>query len=514
MKVWSAYVENAEDGIMTTEYIVPGTVKTVTKDTIKVACGVGTFGKSAYEFVDFLRQAGQSCWQLLPLNPTGYGDSPYQSCSTFAGNPYLIDLDTLVEEGLLQQEEISSIRWNTREDRVDFGLLWENRTKVLQLAFTRFADWETLDDFCREHSSWLADFALYMALKEENCGAPWYQWEQPLKTRDANAMWNARQRLQEKIRFYSFVQYLFFTQWEKLRAYARENGITLIGDVPIYVPLDSVDVWKDPELFQLSSTLTPTAVAGCPPDAFAQDGQLWGNPLYRWDAMKKDGYRWWISRLQAAGTLYDRVRLDHFRGFEAYWAVPYGDETARNGKWVKGPGMDFVNAVKEALPDLQLIAEDLGFLTQEVLDLRDNSGFPGMKVLEFAFDSSEPSNYLPHTYIQNTVCYTGTHDNMTVGQWLETATEQTRAYAAEYMNLTEREGFIWGVIRTAYASVSDLCIIQLQDCLELGGDARMNFPGTTGNNWVWRTLPGSYDAALAARLRRLTALYGRLENEK
>lgn len=476
--------------------------------------GVGTVGKNAYAFVDFLNSAGQSCWQILPLNPTGYGDSPYQSCSAFAGNHYLIDLDMLVQEGLLKQEELDAVCWNTREDQVDFGLLYQNRLAVLRLAFDRFADRSCLDAFCAQNNSWLPDFALYMALKDEQGGKAWYQWEQPLKTRDPDAMWDARQRLKPQIRFYCFVQYLFYKQWNCLRAYANEKGISIIGDVPIYVPLDSVDVWSDPELFQLDESLTPTAVAGCPPDAFTQDGQLWGNPLYRWDVMAKDGYRWWLRRLRAAGVFYDRVRLDHFRGFEAYWSVPYGDETARNGRWVKGPGMEFVNAIKTGLPELKLIVEDLGYLTPEVLELRDASGYPGMKVLEFAFDSLEPSDYLPHTYIQNTVCYTGTHDNMTLRQWLETAGEQTVDYATRYMHLTQQEGILWGVIRTACSSVSDLCIIQMQDCLELGAQARMNFPGTTGNNWIWRALPGSYDDDLAARLYGMAKLYGRLQNEK
>ncbi len=474
--------------------------------------GIGTMGRYAYAFVDFLKEAGQSCWQLLPLNPTGFGDSPYQSCSVFAGNHYLIDLDTLVSDGLLAEEEITQRRWSTREDQVDYGLLHENRLNVLQLAYGRFSQQTALDAYCRDNSSWLPDFALFMALKEENDAKPWYQWEQPLRTRNPDAMWHARQRLKDRIRFYCFVQYLFDRQWKALRTYACQQGISIIGDVPIYVPLDSVDVWSNPELFQLDDTMLPTAVAGCPPDAFTQDGQLWGNPLYRWDVMAKDGYLWWLRRLEAAGRLYDRIRLDHFRGFESYWAVPYGEKTARNGKWIPGPGIDFIHAVKTQLPHLKLIAEDLGFLTPQVLALRDQSGFPGMKVLEFAFDSPEPSDYLPHTYIQNTVCYTGTHDNMTVRQWLETADRESIAYAAEYMGLTQGEGFVWGVIRTAYASVSQLCIIQMQDCLELDGTARMNVPGTYGGNWTWRALPGSWDGNVAEKLNRLAVLYGRAKN--
>ncbi len=472
--------------------------------------GIGTMGKQAFAFVDFLKNSGQHLWQLLPLNPTGYGDSPYQSCSAFAGNHYLIDLDILVQEGLLFPEELAEIHWSDREDRVDFGLLYQNRLPVLRKAYSRFSENAELETFTTQNAHWLPDFALYMALKDSHGGAPWFTWEDGLKHRYADDIWHARQQLGENIRFYCFVQYLFYKQWKALRNYAKDSGIRLIGDVPIYVPLDSVEVWCSPELFALDETLTPEAVAGCPPDAFSEDGQLWGNPLYRWDVMAKDGYAWWIRRLAAAGTLYDVVRLDHFRGFEDYWSVPYADTTAKNGKWIKGPGIDFINAVKTKLPHLQRIAEDLGFLTQEVLDLRDASGFPGMKVLEFAFDSREPSEYLPHTYIQNTVCYTGTHDNMTMAQWFETAPESAVAYAKEYMGLTEAEGYVRGTIRTAMASVSDICMIPLQDWLGLGGEARMNFPGTMGSNWVWRISPDSCNPQLAEAVYKITALYGRL----
>ena len=476
--------------------------------------GVGTMGKEAFAFVDFLKKAGQSYWQILPLNPTGYGDSPYQSSSSFAGNPYLIDLDILVEEGLLKPEEPGSISWGTAETKVDFGLLYANRMNILRRAYGRFTDEQALADFCRENGSWLSDFALYMALKDQNGGKPWYQWEENLKRRQPDAVWQARQMLKDEIRFYSFVQYLFYKQWSKLLGYAHANGIRMIGDVPIYVPLDSVDVWSNPELFQLDAQLNPTAVAGCPPDAFTEDGQLWGNPLYRWDVLKKDGYRWWIHRLEAAGRLYDQVRLDHFRGFEAYWSVPFGDTTAREGRWEKGPGMDFICAVQTALPQLKLIAEDLGYLTQEVLDLRDDTGLPGMKVLGFAFDSREPSAYLPHNYIGNTVCYTGTHDNMTMRQWFETAEQDAVDYAVEYMHLTQAEGYVWGVIRTALSSVSDTCIVQMQDYLDLGGEARMNFPGTMSSNWTWRAEKGSYDDILAGKIFRLTKLYCRVAFNK
>ena len=472
--------------------------------------GVGTMGREAYAFIDFLEKAGQTHWQILPLTPTGYGDSPYQSCSTYAGNHYLIDLDFLVEEGLLDREEIAHIDWCETDEKADFGRLYNNRLAVLHKAYERFGGSEEFDRFCSENSMWLSDFALFMALKARFGGKAWFQWDEDLKRREANAIWNARQELKSQIRFYSFVQYLFFRQWNNLRQYAGQKNIRIIGDVPIYVPLDSCDVWANPELFQLDENLNPTAVAGCPPDAFSEDGQLWGNPLYRWDAMAKDGYDWWIRRLAAAGRLYDVVRMDHFRGFEAYWAVPFGDATAKNGRWIKGPDKDFIRTVQRKLPQLALIAEDLGFLTQEVLDLRDESGLPGMKVLEFAFDSREPSEYLPHTYIANTVCYTGTHDNMTMRQWFETASHEAVEYATEYMNLRQEEGLVWGVIRTAFSSVSDLCVVQMQDYLNLGGEARMNFPGVASGNWTWRMKMDSATDELAMRIRSMAALYGRL----
>ena len=479
------------------------------------ACGVGTMGKEAYAFVDFLKAAGQSRWQILPLTPTGYGDSPYQSCSTFAGNHYLIDLPALVSEGLLIQQELDDVQWCRREDKVDFGLLYHHRLQILRLAYDRFTGGEDFDAFCTENSHWLPDFSLFMALKDRFGGKPWYEWEEPLKFRDPDAVWEARGELKEELRFYNFVQYIFHKQWTALHTYANEQGVSIIGDVPIYVPRDSVDVWSNPELFQMDENRDPIAVAGCPPDAFSEDGQLWGNPLYRWDVLKQDGYSWWLRRLAAAGKWYDMVRMDHFRGFDAYWAVPFGDATARGGQWVKGPGKPFIDAVKQGLPELALIAEDLGFLTQDVLDLRDGSGYPGMKVLEFAFDSREPSDYLPHTYVKNTVCYTGTHDNMTMRQWLETADPEAVEYAAEYMNLTEKEGFVWGTIRTAMSSVSDLCVIQMQDYLDLGGEARMNFPGTlSDSNWTWRVKDGMIDQTLAQKIYALTALYARLNKQE
>ncbi len=477
-------------------------------------CGIGTMGKESFRFVDFLQEAGQSCWQILPLNPTGYGDSPYQSCSTYAGNPYLIDLSLLVEEGLLLQEELEGIRWCSRENKVDFGIQYNNKLRILRLAFARFDHSEELDAFCVRNGSWLSDYTLFMALKAENGGKSWYQWEDSLKTRDPDAVWEARRRLSSELRFYSFVQFLFYRQWEALHSYAHSKGISIIGDVPIYVPLDSVEVWTAPELFQLDENLTPTAVAGCPPDGFTADGQLWGNPLYRWEDMAADGYGWWIRRMRAAGKMYDVVRLDHFRGFESFWSVPYGDTTARNGKWVKGGGLDFVRTIQKALPDLKLIAEDLGFLTPEVLALRDESGLPGMKILEFAFDNrNEPSDYLPIHYTKNCVVYTGTHDNVTAQEWFDTTDAAAVEYAKEYMHLSEEEGLVWGMIRTAMSSVADTCIVQLQDYLALGAEARMNCPGLLSDkNWTWRVESGKTTAALAQKIRAMTALYARIPN--
>ena len=476
------------------------------------AYGVGTMGKQAFAFVDFLKAAGQSYWQILPLTPTGYGDSPYQSCCSYAGNPYLIDLDTLIREKLLKKSDVQDIDWCWSETKADFGRLYNNRLNVLRKAYGRFQDADgSFAKFCDENDSWLPDFALFMALKGKYGGKAWYEWEEGLKFRKKKALKAALSELADEVRFFSFVQYLFYKQWNALHTYANENGIRIIGDVPIYVPIDSVEVWTEPKMFQLDENLNPTAVAGCPPDAFSADGQLWGNPLYDWDKMKRDGYKWWIRRLAAAGNWYDVVRMDHFRGLEAYWRIPAGAATAKEGKWVKGPCMDFINAVKKNLPDLEMIAEDLGTLTQEVLDLRDESGFPGMKVLGFAFDSREPSDYLPYFYPRNAVVYTGTHDNMTMRQWFETASPDAVAYATEFMGLTKAEGLVLGTIRTAMSSVADMCIIQMPDWLDLGDVARMNFPGTLSDcNWTWRTKKGAMSAALAKKIYRMTKLYGRL----
>ena len=473
--------------------------------------GIGTIGKCAYDFVDFLEEAGQSYWQILPLNPTGYGDSPYQAFSCYAGNHYLIDLDFLIDEGLLTAREVTSLTWSKSESRVDYGCLYENRLKLLQKAYDRFVPSEDYRIFVAENADWLEDYTLFMSLKEKFGGADWQSWPEELMLHLPLCLEAIRSELSYPIGFHQFLQYQFFRQWRALRSYAAQKGIRIIGDVPIYVPLDSADVWANPQLFQLDQHGRPTAVAGCPPDSFTADGQLWGNPLYDWDKMKQTGYIWWIRRLGAAARMYDVVRLDHFRGFESYWAVPAGDKTAAGGSWKQGPGFDFIQAVQQALPELDFIAEDLGFVTPEVRKLQEDSGYPGMKVMQFAFDSREVSEYLPHTYPVNSVCYTGTHDNFTMKQWFGEASEEDIALAKVYLGLNEEEGYVWGVIRGCMGSVSKLCIIQMQDYLELDGSARMNFPGTlSSDNWSWRAEKGFITPALTKRIRETTYRYGRL----
>ena len=471
--------------------------------------GIGSMGKCAYDFADFLCKAGQSYWQILPLSPTGYGDSPYQSFSIFAGNPYLIDLDALIESGLLNQEEVDAVKWFDDEKSVDYGCLYENRGRLLMLAYQRYTPDESFDSFVKDNP-WLENYSLFMALKEYFGGVPWQNWPEELVLRDEAAMNEFREKLSRECGYHSFVQYIFYSQWQKLRAYANSKGLSIIGDVPIYVPLDCADVWASPRLFQLDEHCRPTGLAGCPPDSFCADGQFWGNPLYNWDIMKEEGYAWWIERLDAAQRMYDIVRFDHFRGFESYWAIPADAATAAEGKWVIGPGMDFISAVQKGLPGLDCIAEDLGYVTPEVRQLQEDSGYPGMKVLEFAFDSHEEGNYLPYTYPVNSMCYSGTHDNLTLKQWMDEAIPADRQHAIDYLGLNEGEGYIKGLIRGCMASVSRMCIIQMQDYLELGAEGRMNSPGTLGTNWTWRAEAGFDSDELAAYIRTLTERYGRI----
>ena len=474
-------------------------------------CGIGTLGKAAYEFADFLHDAGQHYWQILPIGPTSYGDSPYQSFSTCAGNPYFIDLELLRDDGLLLQEELDSIDWAAHEERVDYGFQFSVRFDLLYRAYERGRDRyaREVEQF-RAENPWVEEYALYMAVKRSRGMVSWEQWPEEIRLRRPGAVETYATVLAEDMNFFIFLQFLFFRQWDALRDYVHGKGIEIIGDLPIYVPYDSCDVWANPSLFQLDVQGVPTGVAGCPPDYFAKDGQLWGNPLYDWQKMSADGYRWWKKRIRAASRLFDVIRIDHFRGLESYWSIPYGEETARNGKWVKGPDHDFIRALKESFPELRLIAEDLGFLTPEVMQLQKDSGFPGMKVLEFAFDPREPSNYLPHRYERNCICYSGTHDNETLVQWQAAQSDETLAYTMEYLGVSDEKDLTWGILRAGMASVADTFIAQMQDYLGLGAQSRMNEPGTVSQkNWSWRLKKTDLTPELAQKIRRLTSMYER-----
>ena len=475
--------------------------------------GVGTFGQAAHDFVDFLAASRQSYWEILPLGHTGCGDSPYQTFSAFAGNPYLIDLDLLAGEGLLTRGEIEGVDWGGDPARVDYGRLWEHRFAALRAAFKRAAgrDVQAVKDFTRENVYWLPDYALFMALKMRFGGLPWTEWPDGLRLCRAAELNRCRAELREDVEFFTWVQYTFFRQWRDLRAYAHSRNVQIIGDVPIYVPLDSADVWAHPEYFQLDADRRPKFVAGVPPDYFCADGQLWGNPLYDWKQMMSDGYVWWLKRIAAAGKLFDVIRFDHFRGLDSYWAVPAGDKTAVNGKGVEGPASHFIYALKTAFPELRLIAEDLGLLTESVRSLRRSSGFPGMKVLEFAFSAGGDSYYLPHRHWKDSVCFTGTHDNAPLRQFVEEMPDADREFMTKYLGLNEAEGYVWSLLRAGMCSVCELFIAQMQDYLELGADSRMNQPGTVGENWRWRVLPGALTPELAERIGAMTKMFGRAQ---
>ena len=477
------------------------------------AYGIGCFSKEAYEFVDILKEAGQKLWQILPLGQTGYGDSPYQSFSTFAGNPYFIDLETLIEDELLTKEECDQADFGENEEEIDYEKIYNARFKVLKLAYKRakkngLMESKAYRTYLEEEKAWLADYALYMAVKDSFDGKSWDQWEEDIRLRKPEAIAAYQEQLSAEIDFYEFLQYLFAGQWTGLKTYANEQGIEIIGDIPIYVAFDSADTWANPKLFQLDEENLPVAVAGCPPDAFSATGQLWGNPLYAWDYHKKTGYDWWILRIGYSYRLYDIVRVDHFRGFEAYFSIPYGDETAVNGHWEKGPDFELFAAMKMKLGKKEMIAEDLGVITPPVRKMIKKCGYPGMKVLQFAFDSYD-SEYLPHNYDKNCIVYTGTHDNQTTRGWYEENNRKVQKYIREYLRVKSGKDVVEAMIATAMSSTAGTAVIPMQDWLGLGREARMNFPSTLGDNWKWRLTDGQLTDALAAHMKDVTKTYCR-----
>ena len=472
--------------------------------------GIGCFSKSAFEWIDFLQESGQTFWQILPLGPTSYGDSPYQSFSTFAGNPYFIDLDQLIKEGLLLQEECDACDFGSDPRYIDYGKLYGSRFTLLKKAYTRSLEKpeEAFETFKKENSEWVGEYALYMAVKNHFNSVSWNQWDEDIRNREEKAMEHYRELCREEIDFYTWLQYEFYTQWGALKDYANQNGIQIIGDIPIYVAFDSADTWAAPEMFQFDEKNEPKAVAGCPPDGFSATGQLWGNPLYDWEYHKKTGYDWWILRIGYSYRLYDIVRVDHFRGFEAYFSIPYGDETAVNGHWEKGPDFELFAAMKMKLGKKEMIAEDLGVITPPVRKMIKKCGYPGMKVLQFAFDSYD-SEYLPHNYDKNCIVYTGTHDNQTTRGWYEENNRKVQKYIREYLRVKSGKDVVEAMIATAMSSTAGTAVIPMQDWLGLGREARMNFPSTLGDNWKWRLTDGQLTDALAAHMKDVTETYCR-----
>ena len=478
--------------------------------------GIGCFSKSAYEFVDQLKAAGQGCWQILPLGPTSYGDSPYQSFSTFAGNPYFISLEDLIEEGVLTKKECDAVDFGSRADDVDYEKIYKGRYKLLRKAYER-SDISKNPEFVRfqqEQAHWLGDYALFMAVKDRFGGIPWTEWAEDIRLRWNNAQDYYRRELYFEIEFQEYMQFKFYEQWAKLKAYANKKGIRIIGDIPIYVAMDSADTWANPGLFKLDENNEPTQVAGCPPDGFSATGQLWGNPLYRWDVHRNTGFEWWMKRLAHCFNMYDVVRIDHFRGFDEYYAIPYGDKTAERGWWEKGPGMDLFRTVSQRLGQKDIIAEDLGFMTDSVKRLVEESGYPNMKVIEFAFDARDTGNasdYLPHNYTNNCVVYTGTHDNETLLGWYSDITPEERHMVREYLwNFHDDEkGICRNMIRLVMGSAAGRCIIPIQDYLQLDNTARINQPSTLGINWKWRLTEGQFTKELQKEMLALVTRFGR-----
>lgn len=479
--------------------------------------GIGCFSKEAYRFIDFLKESGQTYWQLLPLGPTSYGDSPYQSFSTFAGNPYFIDLETLVEKGWISKATLAKADLGTDETRIDYAKLYENRFPILYKAYqnSNISSDKAFTKYCKDNAYWIKDYALFMALKDLFDGKSFYEWPKAIRQRDEKAMLEYKKSLASEIEFYEFLQYEFACEWKALRSYANEKGILIIGDIPIYVAADSADVWAHPEMFQMDKKGNPTKVAGCPPDAFSETGQLWGNPLYDWKQHEKSEFEWWLKRIGKCSELYDVLRIDHFRGFDEYYAIPAKDETAENGKWLKGPGMKLFSKVKEAFPNTTIIAEDLGLITDSVRKLVMDSGYPNMKVLEFAFNSPEgpgASEYVPCNYGHNCVVYTGTHDNETLAGWSKNIGNTTLKNIRDYVGNAKlkKADVPDALVRLALGSVADMCIIPLQDYMGLENEARMNHPSTLGGNWLWRCTKRQLNKSLFSKVEKLTRIYGRI----
>lgn len=474
--------------------------------------GIGRMGKAAYDFVDFLQESETAYWQILPLSPTSYGDSPYQSFSVYAGNPYFIDFEKLEEQGLLVHEDYASMLWQRNPDTVDYELLYRSNITVLRRAFVRFQEKPSRGyaKFKSDNKSWLPEYALFMALKDIHDGAPWYAWETKLAMRDKKALETARTRLADEIELYSFIQFIFSQQWKALKKYANQHNVQIIGDMPIYVAYDSADVWASPELFALDQEKKPVEVAGCPPDPFSPTGQLWGNPLYQWEYHKKTNYAWWTARLRYASALYDVIRIDHFRGFESYYAIPYGSENAVNGRWCKGPNKKLFQTVSSEVPSLQIIAEDLGFITPAVRTMLRALHYPGMKVLQFGFDSDPDNEHLPHNFQSpNCVVYTGTHDNETLKGWLENAEKKTIRYAKKYLRVKKKAEIPDALVACAWQSIADLAVAQMQDFLHAEKSGRMNTPSVLGGNWQYRTAEEDFSPELAKQIRKLNRTYGR-----
>lgn len=478
--------------------------------------GIGTFGREAYKFVDFLHDSGQKYWQILPLGHTGYGDSPYQCFSAFAGNPYFIDLDFLIDEGLITEDDLQNI-YVENEEVIDYSKIFDIRLPILRIAFNNFNkniensnEYNKILNFYSENKFWIDDYSLFMSLKNYYNGKSFKDWDKEIRFRNLESILYFEEKLKDEISFWKFIQYNFFKQWKNLKDYANSKGIKIIGDIPIYISGDSSDIWSSPEIFKLNSEGEPLTVAGCPPDNFSSTGQLWGNPIYDWDYLESTGYQWWIDRVRESLKLFDVIRLDHFRGFESYWEVPYGDKTAEFGKWTKGPGIKLFNSIKEKLGNIEIIVEDLGYLTDEVINFRIETGYPGMKILQFGFGNKNGNDHTPYNYENNCVVYTGTHDNDTVRGWIEvTGSSDEINFMKKYFGICSGENLNWEFIRGAWSSVCNISITTMQDLLNLGNESRMNYPSRVNGNWIWRMKKNSLTNDLAVNLRYITELYGR-----